>query len=71
MNSVDKTLNCIFPSGWLICRYLEHVNTLFGSLLGQDIENQLTTSLEYTVIMPYSRKMSVIWLLACWSSELV
>ena len=38
MNSVDKTLNCILASGTLTCPYFEYVNTLFGSLMGQDSE---------------------------------
>ena len=33
MNSVDKTSNCILPSGKLTRRYFECVNTLFVSLL--------------------------------------
>ena len=44
MNSVDKTLNCKLPSGTLTVPYLEYVNTLFGSPMSQDSENQPITS---------------------------
>ena len=54
MNSVDKTLNCILPSDRLTCRYLQYVNTLFESLVCQDIENQPITSPKYAVMMPRS-----------------
>ena len=44
MNSVDKTLNCILPSGMSTCPYFEYVNTIFGSLMSQESENQPITS---------------------------
>ena len=37
-------------------QYFQYVNTLFRSLLSQDIENQQITSLKYTVIMPRLRQ---------------
>ena len=51
MNNVEKTSNCIIKSGRLSLRHLEYVNTLFGSLLSQNNENQQITSSMYTVLM--------------------
>ena len=56
MDSVDKMINCILPSSRVSCQDVQYVNTLFRSLLGQDIENHLITSLKYTVITPRLRK---------------
>ena len=56
MDSVDKTQNCILPSSMVSCQYLQYVNTLFRSLLSQDIKNHLITSLKYTVIPPRLRQ---------------
>ena len=49
-------VNCIFASGRVSCHYFQYVNTLFRSLLSQDIENQQITSLKYTVITPRLRQ---------------
>ena len=51
MNNVEKTSNCIFKPGRLSFRYFEYVNTLFGSLSSQNIENQQITSAKYYVLM--------------------
>ena len=51
-NAIDKTLNCILPSGRLTNRYFECVNTLIGRRLSQDIKNQQIPLLKYTVTMP-------------------
>ena len=51
MNNVEKPSNCIFKSGRLSLQYFEHVNTLFGSLLSQNIENQQIASAKYNVQM--------------------
>ena len=51
MNNVEKTSNCIFKSGRFSLQYFEYVNTLFGSLSSQNIENQQITSEKYTVLM--------------------
>ena len=48
MNTIEKTSNCIYKSGRLTSRYFEYVNTLFGSLSSQNIENQQITSTKYT-----------------------
>ena len=53
MNSVDKMLNCILPSGTLTFQYFEYVNTLFRSGMSQGSENQPIMSLKYTVMMPH------------------
>ena len=42
MNSVDKTLNCILPTGTLTCPYFEYVNTLFGSLCNESGQRKST-----------------------------
>ena len=47
MNSVDKTENCILSSGRISCKCFQYVNTLFRSLMSQDIENQQIKSLKY------------------------
>ena len=51
MDNVEKTSNCIFKSGRLSLRYFEYVNTLFGSLSSQNIDNQQIRSAKYTVLM--------------------
>ena len=51
MNNVKKIANSIFKSGRLSLWYFEYVNTLFGSLSSQNIENQQITSVKYTVLM--------------------
>ena len=38
------------------CQYFQYVNTLFRSLLSQEIENQQITSLKYTVVLPRLRQ---------------
>ena len=45
--------NSIYKSGRLSLRlrYFEYVNTLLGSLLSRNIENQQITSAKYTVLM--------------------
>ena len=51
MNNVEKTSYCIFKSGRLSLQYFEYVNTLFGSLSSQNIENQQIMSAKHTVLM--------------------
>ena len=51
MNNVEKTSNFIFMSGRLSLRYFEYVNTLFRSILSQNMEYQQITSAKYAVIM--------------------
>ena len=49
---------CISSSGRISCQCFQYVNTLFRSLMSQDIENQQITSLKYTAITPRFVKMS-------------
>ena len=51
INNIEKMSNSIFKSGRLSLRYFEYVNTLFGSLSSQNIENQQITSIKYTLLM--------------------
>ena len=51
MNHVEKTSNFILKSGRLSLRYFEYVNTLFGSLLSQNIENQQKTYAKCAILM--------------------
>ena len=53
MKSFEKNVKQHFKSGRLPfhVRYFEYINTLFGSLLSQNIENQQITSAKYTVLM--------------------
>ena len=50
MKSVDKTYNCILPSGRIQCQYFHYVNTQFMSPLSRSLENQPIMSLKYIVI---------------------
>ena len=59
MNNVIKASKCIFKSRILSLRYLKYVNTLFGSLLNQNIENLQIMSAKYTVLMLSVRQTSV------------
>ena len=56
INNVEKTSNCVFKCGKLSLRYFEYVNTLLGSLLSQNLENQQITSGEYTALMLHVRQ---------------
>ena len=49
--NVEETSNCIFKSLRLSLRYYEYVNTLFGGLSSQNIENLQIKSVRYTVLM--------------------
>ena len=56
--------NCIFKSRRLSLRYFGYVNTLFGGLLSQNIENQQITSAKFTVKCYMYVKIGVRRLLA-------
>ena len=64
MNNVEKSPKCIFKSGRLSLQYFEYVNTLFGSLSSQNIENQQITSVKYTVLMLCVHQNGGFWQVA-------